>query len=144
MAGHPGIPESCVFSTFCKGKRIKGSCYLQLQQYLMMIDQILWVRLRSKLLSRTLSVSQISTKIAETLLGIFKKGFNMWIYLYKCWKPEHKKDAEVCKFLITTLLTLILNCFPTPLLMRNVWGFFPHTSQFSQLSRHQSYNSFQY
>lgn len=95
------------------------------------IDSVMWVRLRVKLLSRTSYVSVRFQPGKQKPCWCCKTGFNIWIYLHKCWKLEQKEEAEVWVFLLTTPLTPILNCFPTPLLTPDVWGFLPHSYQSS-------------
>lgn len=55
-----------------------------------------------QLMSRILCVSHISARKAETLLGFYNGGFNIWI---EGWKPEQKEHAEVRACVCTASLT---------------------------------------
>lgn len=72
-----------------------------------------------QLMSRILCVSHISARKAETLLGFYNWGFNIWISLHEGWKPEQKEDAEVqaCQHLWHQMCGIVPEPFspPTPL-----------------------------
>lgn len=52
-------------------------------------------KVKVQLMSRILCVSHVSARKAETLLGFYSRGFNIWIDIHERWKPEQKEDAEV-------------------------------------------------
>lgn len=80
-------------------------------------------KVKVQLMSRILCVSHISARKAETLLGFYNRGFNIWIDIHERWKPEQKEGAEVRACIFTAPLTP--NVWDNPLSLP------PPPSQFS-------------
>lgn len=73
-------------------------------------------KIKVQLMSRIFCVSHISARKADTLVGVYNWGFNIWISLYEGWKPEQKEESEVRACVFTAPLTPNVWDNPAPLL----------------------------